>query len=83
MNYYVYIVRCNDETLYTGITNNLEKRILAHNTSKTGAKYTRSRRPVSLVYQELCNDKSHAQKREHEIKKYPKQKKLHLIVHYQ
>ena len=48
--WYVYMVRCSDETLYTGITNDLEKRIEAHNSGKNGARYTRSRGPVKLVY---------------------------------
>jgi putative endonuclease len=79
MPYFVYILKCNDETLYTGITNNLEKRILAHNTSKTGAKYTASRRPVTLRYSETCETKSLALKREAQIKKLTREQKLILI----
>ena len=77
--YILYILRCNDGTLYTGITNNLDKRILEHNTSDKGAKYTRYRRPVILVYQEACMDKSTALKRELVIKKMSRQQKNDLL----
>jgi len=63
----VYILRCNDGTLYTGITNNLEKRIASHSHGK-GSKYTRSRMPVKLVYQEQTENRSEATLRELEIK---------------
>ena len=66
---YVYILRCSDDTLYTGWTNDLEKRIKAHSNG-TGAKYTRGRGPVELVYFEEFDDKKDAMKREYEIKKY-------------
>lgn len=68
MSYYVYILKCADGTYYTGSTNNLEKRIHTHNNLKTGAKYTRVRRPVELVYQEKFETKNEALKREHAIK---------------
>jgi len=77
--YYVYILQCADETLYAGITLNLQKRIHEHNTSPRGAKYTRSRRPLTLVYQELCENKSIALKRERVIKKMSRQEKLALF----
>lgn len=77
--YTLYILRCNDDTLYTGITTDLEKRLLEHNTSDKGAKYTRYRRPVVVVYQEPCNDKSTALKREHAIKKMSRQQKIALF----
>jgi putative endonuclease len=80
MSYFVYILKCADETLYTGITNNLEKRILAHNNSKQGAKYTASRRPVTLQYSETYTSKSLALKREAKIKKLTRAKKLLLIA---
>ena len=67
--YYVYIVRCADDTLYTGIATELERRIKEHNSSEKGAKYTRVRRPVTLVYNEEYPDRSTASKREYEIKK--------------
>ncbi|RLA71408.1 MAG: GIY-YIG nuclease family protein [Epsilonproteobacteria bacterium] len=67
--YYVYIVKCADETLYTGIATELERRIEEHNCSDKGAKYTRVRRPVTLVYSEEYPDRSAASKREYTIKK--------------
>ena len=67
--YYVYIVKCADETLYTGIATELNRRIVEHNSSDKGAKYTRVRRPVTLVYNEEYPDRSTASKREYEIKK--------------
>lgn len=76
--YYVYILRCADDTLYTGITINIEKRIIAHNRG-TGAKYTRGRGPVKLEYHEEYSDKSSALRRECEIKDMTRRKKLSLI----
>lgn len=78
--YYVYILRCSDTTLYTGIARDLEKRVLEHNSSTKGAKYTASRRPVSLVYSELCEDRSSALKREIGIKKMSKSAKEQLLI---
>ena len=75
---YTYIVKCSDETLYTGWTNDLEKRIEAHNSGK-GAKYTKTRRPVTLVYFEEYGTKQEAMKREYAIKQLPRAKKLALI----
>ena len=78
--YYVYIVKCADETLYTGIATELDRRIVEHNESEKGAKYTRVRRPVSLVYSEEYPDRSTASKREYEIKKkMNRAEKLELI----
>ena len=77
--WYVYMVRCNDGTLYTGITNDLEKRIKAHNSGKDGARYTRSRRPVKLVYSEEAGAKSTAAKLENKIKKMTRAKKMETI----
>lgn len=77
---YVYILRCKDDSLYTGWTNNLEKRITLHN-SGNGAKYTRGRGPVKLVYFEEFQDKREAQSREYYIKKMTKKQKLELIKH--
>jgi len=76
--YYVYILRCSDDTLYCGYTNDLQNRIATHN-AKKGAKYTRGRLPVKLVYFEEYIDKSDALKREHKIKTYNKKQKLDLI----
>jgi putative endonuclease len=77
---YVYILECSDRTLYTGSTNNIEKRIQEHNNSRAGAKYTRARRPVKLVYVEICSTSSVALKREAEIKKLSRAEKLLLIA---
>ena len=79
-NWYVYMVRCNDGTLYTGITNDLEKRVDAHNSGKDGARYTRSRRPVELVYSQQVESKSAAAKLEYQFKKLPRSKKKKLIA---
>lgn len=75
---YVYILKCSDETLYTGWTNNLDKRLEAHNSGK-GAKYTRVRLPVKLVYYEEYEDKIEAMKREYEIKQLSRKEKVKLI----
>ena len=73
--WHVYMVRCSDGTLYTGITNDLEKRIEAHNSGKDGARYTRARRPVTLVYSEQVQSKSAAARLEYRIKKLRRSKK--------
>jgi len=73
-----YILRCADDTLYTGITNDLERRLAAHNAG-TAAKYTRTRRPVELAFMEGCADKSAALKRELQIKSLSRASKLALI----
>tara|TARA_B100000902_G_C27251349_1_gene885455 strand:- start:591 stop:851 length:261 start_codon:yes stop_codon:yes gene_type:complete len=78
MDWQVYIVQCADETFYTGITNNVPSRVDTHNAGK-GAKYTKNRLPVLLVYQENVDDKSHALKREREIKKLSRLQKSNLI----
>ncbi|WP_300857003.1 GIY-YIG nuclease family protein [uncultured Clostridium sp.] len=75
---YVYILKCNDDSLYTGWTNNLEKRIKAHSTGK-GAKYTKARLPIELVYFEEFEDKIEAMKREYAIKQLKRREKLILI----
>ncbi len=77
--YSVYIVECRDKTLYTGIAVDLERRINEHNLSKRGAKYTRARRPVKLVYLKNFRDKSSALKAESQIKKLSRNDKLKLI----
>jgi len=78
--YYVYMVECADGTLYTGIATDLERRVEEHNGSLKGAKYTRTRRPVKLVYSEIYADRSTASKREYEIKKkMRREEKLQLI----
>lgn len=75
---YVYLARCADDSLYAGSCVNLEEREQTHNDGK-GAKYTRSRLPVSVVYSEECDDWSSALKREAEIKKLTRDQKLQLI----
>jgi putative endonuclease len=77
--HYIYIVECSDGTLYTGYTNDLEKRIKTHN-NKKGAKYTRGRTPVILKYFEEFDNKIEAMKREAQIKNMRKEKKLKLII---
>ncbi len=77
--YHLYILRCSDGTYYTGITSEIERRIDEHNTSPKGAKYTRTRRPVTLVYHEICGDKSSALKREMAIKRLNRTQKTALI----
>lgn len=78
--WYVYILRCADDTLYTGITNDLQQRLQTHN-SGTGAKYTRSRRPVEILYAQRVDSHSEALKREYAIKQMTRQQKLSMIEH--
>ena len=78
-DWYIYIVRCSDDSLYTGITKDIDRRIDEHNNGSKGAAYTRSHRPVKLVYQESCNDRSEATVRESEIKKLSKKEKELMI----
>lgn len=73
------MLRCSDDTLYTGVTNNIKKRLHAHNTAPTGAKYTKARRPVVLAYQEKDLTKIEAFRREAVLRKLPRQTKLSLI----
>jgi len=77
--YYVYIVECADGTFYTGITTDVERRLLEHNFSFKSAKYTRSRRPVRLVYSAEAGDRSSASKEEYRIKKLTRSQKLKII----
>jgi putative endonuclease len=79
LHYFLYILRCSDDTLYTGITTDIQRRLEEHNSSAKGAKYTRSRRPVALVYTEEFEDRSSASKREYIIKRLSRAKKLALI----
>lgn len=81
--YTLYILKCNDGSLYTGITNDLENRLETHS-KKKGSKYVASRLPFELIYQETLPSKSDALKREHAIKAMTRQEKLDLIVstHY-
>jgi putative endonuclease len=79
---FVYIVKCRDDSLYTGWTNDLMKRVQAHNNGK-GAKYTKARLPVELVYYEEFEDKISAMKREYSIKKLTKKEKISLIRNFE
>lgn len=77
----VYILRCADGTLYTGITNDLLRRVAEHNSQETkskGAKYTKARQPVTLAYSENAKNRSEASRREYQIKQLSRQKKLQL-----
>ena len=78
MTWTVYILRCGDETLYTGIARDLEKRLEQHREGE-GARYTRGRGPLELVYQEKFTDRASAQKREMEIKRMDRSRKLKLL----
>ena len=77
--WFVYIVKCSDDTLYTGIATDVNQRIDEHNSSKKGAKYTKARRPVELVYKEVADNRSLASKREYFIKKLSRTDKIRLI----
>lgn len=77
--YYLYILECSDSTLYTGITTDLHRRVEEHNSSNLGAKYTRGRRPVGLIYSKEFDDRSMASKAESLFKKLSKIKKLEAI----
>lgn len=80
MFYYFYMLRCADNSLYSGITNNIERRLKEHNSgSARSAKYTRAKQPVLLVYQELYPNLKEALSREREVKKWTKAKKEQLI----
>jgi putative endonuclease len=79
MRFFVYLLECADETLYCGFTNDVDKRVSEHNDGKYGAKYTKGRRPVKLVYSEMFSNRSDAQKREYEIKKMSRRQKVNLI----
>jgi len=79
-NWYVYIVRCNDGTLYTGIAKDLKRRMTEHNSENGGAKYTRFRRPVELVYSERTESRSDALRLENQVKRMPRKKKNELIA---
>ena len=76
--WYVYILECGDGTLYTGITDDVQRRLAAHQADK-GAKYTRGRGPLKLRYQEVCESYSHALRREVQIKRLNRQEKLKLL----
>ena len=78
--WHIYILRCADNTLYTGITTDLKRRLEEHNTSSLGAKYTRGRRPVALLYSKRYKDKAGAAKEECRLKKLSQKEKLLIIT---
>ena len=80
--YHLYILKCADKTLYTGITTNIKRRIFEHNKTKFGAKYTSSRRPVKIVYLKKFKNRSLVSKEEARIKKLKRVEKLELIKKY-
>lgn len=80
MSYFVYILRCSDDTLYTGIATDVQRRVKEHNESPKGAKYTSGRRPVKLVHQEAFLTRSEASKREASIKKLSREEKELLFT---
>lgn len=77
--YYLYILLCADDTLYTGVTNDLKRRVEEHNEGKIGAKYTKGRRPVRLLYSKKFKNKQLAMKEECKIKKLSRNKKFKFI----
>ena len=77
--WYVYVVRCKDGTLYSGITTDVVRRVAEHNDSKEGARYTRTRRPVTLGYKKRCASRSEASKKEYALKLLTRAEKLALI----
>ncbi|MFH0906944.1 MAG: GIY-YIG nuclease family protein [bacterium] len=79
MTYTIYILKCSDNSLYTGCTNDIKKRIKQHNESKLGAHYTKLRRPVVLMYLEVFNTLKKARQREAEIKSWSRKEKIALI----
>ena len=79
LDHFVYVLKCNDGTLYVGCTNNLEKRLFEHNNSKNGAHYTKIRRPVKLLYSEDHATLAEGRRREAEIKRLSREQKLALV----
>jgi putative endonuclease len=78
--YHVYLLECSDSSYYCGITTDIQRRIVEHNTSKKGAKYTRSRRPVKLIWSKIVQNRSEATKLEIQIKKLSKKEKIALVL---
>lgn len=77
--WYLYVVNCSDGTLYTGVTTNVDRRVHEHNTSKRGAKYTKTRRPVNLLWSKEYTSRSEAQSAEYEFKRLFREQKLQII----
>ena len=82
MKWFVYMLRCKNDSLYTGVTTDVERRFKEHTSLKTGAKYTKANTPRSIVFIEPCDSRSTAQKRESEIKRLTKIEKEVLVSHY-
>jgi putative endonuclease len=82
-SWYVYFVRCADDSLYAGITTDIERRVKEHNSSVKGAKYTRARRPVTLAYSAQFSSRSEASKGEYQLRKLTRQQKEQLVLAYQ
>lgn len=80
-SYFLYILKCADKTLYTGVTTNVARRVKEHNSSVLGAKYTRARRPVRLVYTKKYRSRSKASQEEFRVKAFSRKEKLALIRH--
>jgi putative endonuclease len=80
MNYVVYLLKCADGTFYTGVTTNMERRLAEHNEGVKGAKYTKARRPVTVVYQETASSRSEAQKREYVLRHLSRVEKQRLAA---
>ena len=78
--WFLYVVMCSDGSLYTGITKDVDRRIKEHNSSKKGAKYTRSRRPVKLVYKRNYHDRSSVSKAEYRFKKLNRKQKQDILT---
>ena len=76
--WYIYILECSDKTFYTGITNDLKRRLEEHNSSRLGAKYTRGRRPVKLIYTKRVKERAKALQEEYRIKKLSRREKIEL-----
>ena len=81
--YYLYILKCSDKTFYSGITTDLPRRVKEHNSSKLGAKYTRGRRPVKLVYSRKFRNRSTASRAEAKVKNLSRKEKLKIIKKYE
>jgi putative endonuclease len=80
--WFFYVVRCSDDSLYAGVTTDLRRRVAEHNSGKRGAKYTRSRRPVRLVYSKQLANRSEAQQKEASFKKLTRKQKLEIILNH-
>ncbi len=83
MTYFTYILECSDKTLYVGCSNNLERRLRQHNNLKSGAHYVKIRRPAMLKYSESFSALSEARRREAEIKRWKREKKIELIKNFE